>query len=56
MGSSHKKRNGKQLVESLERTLMHGTNKTRKGLIQHFKQVEGNMAIIYVYFFGLVLF
>lgn len=32
MGSSHKKRNGKQLVESLERTLMHGTNKTRKGL------------------------
>ena len=35
---------------------MHGTNKTRKGLIQHFKQVEENMAIIYVYFFGFVFF
>lgn len=31
---------------------MHGTNKTRKGLIQHFKEVEENMVIIYVYFFG----
>lgn len=35
---------------------MHGTNKMRKGLIQHFKQVEENMAIIYVYFFGFVFF
>lgn len=56
MGNSQKKRNGKQLLESLGRTLMHGTNKTRKGLILHFKQVEENMAIIYVYFFGFVLF
>ena len=42
-----RKRNGKQLLESLGRTLIHGTNKTRKGLIQHFKQVEEDMALMY---------
>lgn len=44
---ARRKRNGKQLLESLGRTLIHGTNKTRKGLIQHFKQVEENMAVMY---------
>lgn len=42
-----RKRNGKQLLESFGRTLIHGINKTRKALIQHFKQVEEDMALMY---------
>lgn len=42
-----KKRNGKQLLESLERTLIHGAHKTRKVLIHHFKQVEEDMVLMY---------
>ena len=44
---ARRKRNGKQLLESLGRTLIHGAHKTRKGLIQHFKQVEEDMALMY---------
>ena len=41
------KRNGKQLLESLGRTLIHVIYKMRKGLIQYYKQVEEEMAIMY---------
>ena len=41
------KRNGKQLLESLGRTLVHVIYKMRKGLIQYYKQVEEEMAIMY---------
>ena len=44
---ARRKRNGKQLLESLGRTLIHGINKTWKALIQHFKQVEEDMALMY---------
>ena len=47
MENSQEKRNGKQLLESLGRTLIHGAHKTREVLIRNFKQVEEDMALMY---------
>lgn len=44
---ARRKRSGKQLLESLGRTLIYGAHKTRKVLIHYFKQVEEDMALMY---------